>query len=117
MSVGLAKAQHRFAARQQVLERFFEIAGVPGVRHIAADARVGHHEVDLARGIGGNDPPDQPEVGCVHADDPVEAVIIGPGDLAGPFGTVKRHPVLVEAPPGRRVDGISGLLGGDCPAP
>ena len=44
-------ADHRFAGDEEVLEGFFEVAGVPGVGYVAANAGVGHHQVDFAKGI------------------------------------------------------------------
>ena len=86
--------QHRFAPFQQVLESRLKVTGVPGVGNVAADSGVGHHQVNLPLGVCGNDAPKEPEVGSVHADDPLEAVVIGPGDLPGAFVRVEPHSVL-----------------------
>ena len=103
-------AEHGFAGGEEVLEGFFEVAGVPGVGDVAADAGVGHHEVDFAVRIGGDDSADEPQVGGIHADDAVETGIIGTGNLAGSLPGIEPHPVLAQAPLCRRIDGIADLL-------
>ena len=73
----LNNAQHGFTALQQILESFFEVAGVPGIRNIPADARIRHHQVYFPRRVVGEDSSDEPKVGGIHADDAVEAVVVG----------------------------------------
>ena len=106
--------QHRLATRQEVLEGLFEVAGVPGVGDVAGKAGVGHQQVDLALRVVRNDPPDEPEVPGIHADDAVKAVVIGRRDLAGAFAGVEPHAVLAETAFGRRIDGIAYLLSRYC---
>ena len=105
--------QHRFTRRQEILEGGFEVAGVPWIGYVATDAGIGHHEVNLSLRVVGDDAPDEPQVGGVHADDAVEAVIIGLGNLAGAFVGIEPHAVLAQAAPGRRINGVADLLRGD----
>ena len=84
--------QHRLATRQEILEGLLEVAGVPGVGDVAGVAGVGHHQVDLAVGVVRDDAADEAEVPRIHADDAVEAVVIGRRDLPGAFAGSNQTP-------------------------
>lgn len=102
--------QHCLAPLQQVLEGRFEISGIPRVRHIAADAGIGHHQVDLSLRIFRNDTFNQPQVRGVHTYDTVEAAVVRPVDLPCTLALVEPHSMLIQAALCRRVNRVSYLL-------
>ena len=66
--------------------------------------------MDLSVGIFRNDAADPAEVRGVHADDAVEAGVIGPGDLAGGLASVEGYAVLREATLRRGIDGVADFF-------
>ena len=88
----------------------FEVAGVPRVGDVAVEAGVGHHHADLVLRIVGDDPSQHPDVRAVHADYDIEAVIVGPGDLAGLLAGIEPDAVAVQAALCRRIDRIANLF-------
>jgi hypothetical protein len=66
--------------------------------------------VDLSLRVIGNDTPEEPQVRLIHADDPVESVIIGPDKLPGPFVSIESYPMLGQATLCRRINWIANLL-------
>lgn len=99
------------AAFEDVAPGGFEVAGVPGVGDIAGTAGEVEQEVDLALGVVTTEAPHVAQVPRVHADEQVEAVVVGTRHLArGLAGTADA--VLGEFTTGRGIDGVANLLGG-----
>lgn len=88
----------------------FEVAGVPGVGHVTGFSRPRHHQRDLPGGIFRNDASQQPKIGGVHTDNPVEQVIVRTRHLPRAAGEVERHPMPRQAPLRRRIERIPDLF-------
>ena len=101
--------QQSLAARENVPPGSLEISGVPGVRHVAGMAGPVQQEGQLSLRVAAADAAHVPQVGTVHADEQVKAVIILPPQLPGGLSGAA-DTVLRQLPPGGGIDGIADLL-------
>ena len=86
-----------------------EVAGVPGVGHVAGSVRVVHQQGDLAVGVGTEEPLQVTQVVAVHGDNVIVVAVVGAGHLAGGLA-VAGDTVLGKHPLRRRINGVADLL-------
>ena len=102
--------QYCGAALQHIPPGGREIPGIPRVGHIARAGGVVEQAMDFSLRVTAADAQHIADVGTVHADEQVVAVIVCPGQLT------RRMPSAGDAvgrkfPPRRRIDRVADLLG------
>ncbi len=103
--------QQCIATFPHILPGGFEVAGVPGIGHVAGAVGVVHQQGDFPVNVLSDEALEIAEVVVVHCNDVVVVPIVGAGHLAGGFALAS-NAVLREFAAGRRIDGVADFLGG-----
>jgi len=88
----------------------FEVAGVPRVGHVAGARGVVEEQMDFAFGVAAAHAGHVAEVPCIHADEQVEAVVVGTAELSGCVA-LTGDAVLGELATGWGIDGVAKFFG------
>lgn len=101
--------QQALAARHHIQPGCLEVAGVPGVCHIAGSGGVVQEQGDFPIRIAAAYTAHIPKIGAVHAYEEVVVGIILSGELTGGVARTG-DAVLGQLASGRGIDGIADLL-------